>query len=114
MTENLKKANDMLKGDRELLGKFAAEMKKSKDADKTEAICAAAKNVLGIELTTADVEELKRDSREMSPEDMELVSGGNVAKNVGVFALNRLVDVGNIFCFFFACGATPFDYYEYD
>lgn len=114
MTENLKKANDMLKGNPELIRKFAEEMKESRIQDNLEATCAAVKNVLGIELSAVDVEDLKKDSREMKPEDLEKISGGGFLKNVGIFAVNRLVDVGNIICFFTCLGCTPLNHYDYD
>ena len=113
MTENLKKANKMLKENPELLREIAEEMKKSKNPDQQEAAYAAVKTVLGIEMTAEDKEEVIKDSRELTPEQMELVAGGGFLKNVGIFGLNRLIDGANVLCYVVFPGGG-FDYVEYD
>ena len=113
MTENLRKANDMLKENPELLRNIAEEMKKSRNPDREETAYAAIKTVLGIEMTAEDKEEVKKDSRELTPEQMELVAGGGFLKNVGIFGLNRLIDVANVLCYV-VCPGGGLNYVEYD
>lgn len=59
-------------------------------------------------------ENLKKEIRELSPEDMERVAGGGFLKNVGIFALNRLIDVGNILCFVVFPGGSVGEHLEYE
>ena len=80
MNENMKKAAEMLKNDPTLKEKLVAETRRlakaGKDKSANEILAQAIKNVLGIDLTAADLDAAKAGRREMAPDDLKNVAGG--------------------------------------
>ena len=97
MNENLKKAAEMLKNDPALKEKLGAEAKRLAETmagkEANEILALAIKNVLGIDLTAADLNTGKAGCQELTPDAMEDVAGGNVF----VDFWNMLKEVGQRF-----------------
>ena len=79
MKENVRKFEKALREDEELRARFAAELKRiaqEKSAgNDAEAYVMAAK-ALGVDLSLAEVEKANAENRELSPDEMAAVAGG--------------------------------------
>ena len=79
MTENLRKIEAALRGDKALAEEFKAELKRLVEeksiANKGEAAVKAAQEV-GFDVTLADLEKVKAAAQELDPEEMSKVAGG--------------------------------------
>jgi len=86
MTENLKKFEGALKGDKTLGEKFRAEFKRLIEeklaANDGESVIKAAK-ALGFDITMADLDKAKAEAQNLDPEELDAVAGGG---NDGDFA----------------------------
>ena len=81
MNANLKKAAEMLKNDDALAEKLGAEAERLAETmqgkEANEILAQAIRNTLGIDLTAADLASGKSDARDLSPEQMGKVAGGD-------------------------------------
>ena len=79
MTENVRKFEKALREDEELRARFAAEFKRiaeeKRAGNDAEAYIKAAK-ALGVDLSLAEVEKASAENRELSPDEMAAVAGG--------------------------------------
>ncbi len=82
MNENMKKVAEMLKNDNTLADQLSAEAKRlaetMKGKETNEILAQAIKNVLGIGIAAEDLETGLSGIRELTPEAMENVAGGNL------------------------------------
>ena len=80
MIEDVKKLENALQEDKELVAKYEAELRriaKEKDAaNGGEALVKAAKAV-GFEITVADLEKASAETQELDPEEIESSAGGS-------------------------------------
>ena len=80
MNENMKKAIEMLKNDNTLKKKLVEETRRLAESMKgkgaNEILAQAMKNVLGIDLTAADLDAAKAERRELAPDALKDVAGG--------------------------------------
>ena len=80
MNENMKKAAEMLKGDNTLKEKLVAETKRlakgMKGKEANEILARAIQNVLGIDLSAADLDAANAGRRELAPDALEDAASG--------------------------------------
>ena len=94
-TDNLDKMAEMLQNDPGLQEKIITETgrlaQSGEAAGPGEALIGAVRAVLDIDLTEEEVKALAEEPRELSPEDMEAVSGGGVLERGAFFVAKTLV-----------------------